>query len=573
VVGVADYLDALSPRDSSRRGFAALGAPLIGTPGIYDSEMWTLDVRWAPPRSSESPPAMSSSALSKSATKAMWSSYVQCVRVAEVGGGWISQPWSVTGAALCTNPAGVRQAPKCPWGMWRMPMCDAQSISLAWQGTRYLWAQQKMRELLSQTPTRDDAAQWVWSAYQLISLLHWSTNVRFGNPQAHTFDYARELERAGCIAPGFGGINTARVDGQMVARSTTPAGLSFANWNRMSEADDNFVRPERGPGVLPPLVPTSRGDFSPWFELASGFRDPATLESSPALPPSVAAVVALQRSLVGSRRGWSRTLALRGADAEAPSPAFAMWMRETWGQEQITVPFPLAARPSFALTFAAASQIVSRTRRALEHYVGVPFLKWQTTILDVYTTEVAPFVLMLPGETRLAWTSAVRDFAGRAAQAQAAEWNSGEVAAYTTTAMTLIASLVNSGAGAILGAMFTLLNYLVRFLGDAGLMASGYSVCPSFPFIRVPDPPCNALGPPVDAVGLPLEVPPGPIMLTPTQVATLRARSRAGLLTPEQRAMLVQPIVLAPGPSTSSGGSAIPILGAAALLALLFSRR
>lgn len=572
-----DYLDAVSPSRTSRRGFGAFSAPPVGTPGLYDSEMWTMDVRWAPSRnyadsSGVAPPQMSMNALRPSSTgKAMWASSVRCIRVAEIGGGWISQPWAVTGAALCTNPAGVRQHPKCPWGVWRLPTCTSESISLAWQGQRYLWAQQKMREMLAAPPSRETAAQWVWSAYQLISLLHWSTNIRFGNPQARMFDYARQLETEGCIAPGFGGINTARADGQQVSRSGG-GGPVLANWNRVAESDDSPVRPERGPGLNPPLVPLSRGDFSPWVEFSAP-------RGATSLPPALSAVLAQQAALAGSRRGWLRTLALLGPDPAAPMPTFVTWMAQTWGQSAVTVamPSPGPGRAAYNDSIPGAAQILESTRRALEHYVQVPYLKWQTTILTTYQLEMQPFTARLPGDVQFAFSQSIADFAGRAQALQAASWNRGEAASYTMAAMSLIASLVSAPAAAVLGIMFQLLDMLVGFLGDQGLLASGYSVCPAFPFIRVPDPPCDALGPPVDAVGLPVippTAPPGPIMLTPQQRATLFELQRRGALSPSQQALIARPLVLvSPTPAPAAKSGLVPLGIGAALLALFFSRR
>ncbi len=578
---LSDYLDALSP-SRSRAGFGAFGAnPVGGAHDSLESAMWTYDTRWAPARGtlgvSSGQPSMPSSAIHPSPSgKAMWESYVKCVRVAEVGGGWLVQPWSTTGAALCTSVFGDRQAPRCRWGVWRMPVCSSESIALAWQGQRYLWAQQKMRELLLQPVTRANAAQWVWSAFQLVSLLHWSTNIRFNNPQERVLNYSRELERAGCLFPGIGNGETdgAPAPGQIVPRlGGFGVPITLADWNRQSAV----VSTARGPGVVPPLVPIARADFSPWFDLGI---DPLRLVKSSASPAVLAVIAQTTARLGSSTNPWAMSRSLVGTDPEAPMPTFITWMEQTWGQA--TVPTQVLNTRGIAqnVPLIGAQGILETTRRVLEHYVRVPFLLWQTTILTVYQTEMQPFVARLPGASQLAFNRSIADFAGRAQAAQAAQWNSGEAGAYTVMAMTLIAGLVSSGAGALLGAMFTLIGYLVTFLGDAGVMATGSSICPAFPFIRVPDPPCDALGPPVDAIGLPMTVPAsGPVMLSRTQVQALRTLQAAGTpLTPSQAALVASSIRILVPPSSGEGSTASSSglllgVGAVALLAMLARKR
>jgi len=572
--GLGDYLDALRPPRERGAFGGSLGAPPIGTPGIYDPEMWRFDGRWAPPRGATAPgmrPRMDPSAeFLRSGPKAYWQPATICVRVAQVGQGFISQPWSVTGAAGCTNVAGVRQGPKCPWGIWRLPTCTPESIAFAWQGPRYLWAQQKMKEMLAQPPTRETAAQWVWDAYALVSLLHWATNVRFGNPQANTFDYAVELERAGCIYPGLDVGSRAQARAQLMPRGAgfqAKLSLMLANWNRIQEAPFSPVEPEalRGDGVRPPLVPLSQGDFAPWWPQSAGYSTgPETV------------------------RDWAVTQGYQGADPAVAAAAFKTFMQESWGQDWRVdhMPAPAPGRAAFDVRVPLAGTYLSETRKMLEHYVNVPFLKWQTTILNVYATEMGPAVARLTGAERLAFNQSVADFAGRAAQVQASRWNQGEVVAYTQGAMILVATLVSAPAGALLGIMFALMNVFVHFLGDAGLLASGSSVCPAFPFLRVPDPPCDALAAPVDAVGLPIDPPPGPITLTRAQVDALQARRRSGVLTPTQQRLverLVEQRLMPtptpappppPPPAPKSGGGGL-VMGAAAvgLLALLLRRR
>ncbi|WP_053230849.1 hypothetical protein [Sandaracinus amylolyticus] len=165
-----------------------------------------------------------------------------------------------------------------------VPCTLANTNELLWQFPRYVWAQAKLRELLSNrpeasypTPARARQwARWCWDVCELISLAVWSTNIR----DAY----------AGKLVPGSSGTRPdvwdstpyldlsdgpklrafrERLAGEKTearygahARSEVRMPTRWRLWNRVVNGH-GWKRESNRVFLQPPEIPRQRSDFSP----------------------------------------------------------------------------------------------------------------------------------------------------------------------------------------------------------------------------------------------------------------------------------------------------------------------
>lgn len=394
-----------------------------------DRSMWTLDAQWLP--------------------TAAFADQTRCVRVADFGGGYRSDPF-VNGS--CRNWAGSDVPPSCAWGVWKVAGCDSQVLLRAlFQLPRYLWAQKKMALLLANKPTLrqfgpvlgDALASWVNDALALVSVLVYSTNIRFDDDGAFNWGergrdtYAAQLVTDGVLLWPAGATPGADLTGVVAPRFYNNLGTrAYAGAKTVRAAAE--VR----------AVPISKADFEPVVRL-------------PAAPSSAhwGSEINALRALPGQALAKLRSLA-----------------------------------KYFPSDFGAA---VDDAERQLRHYVSVPFFRWQKVALDRWLLGLNALIQALPpdGTLRLeelkrnltATTAALASAPESSLRAATAEeaTRAGSGNPYSSLIATVV-NLVSSTAGLVMAVVQPLLDALSRALVEAAGAATGRpALCPSLPYIRV----------------------------------------------------------------------------------------
>lgn len=436
---------------------------------IADSAMWTLDADWT--------------------SRAAWFDARVCATMRLVGDSeptvtpWAELP-TLRGRPVCRNALGADVPPTCRWGFWKLPDCSLTvATKYQFQFQRYLWAQQRMRELLAAVPvqgTTDStvAAAWCWEASSLISVLLWATNCRFSNPNpAGSEDYGQRLVEAGAL------MRAAEVPSGAI-----PILLATHVWNAP-------------PSDLPFTPPQSKDDFAPSFSMS-----PPATQYGPRfyVPSSYAEVATLGGNPYGDPN-VNPTLA-NAADANAlrargDKALLGYWFALTWGARGATVTDarhqvrPLAYRvtsgPSGGVTsgpaapinptYTSAKFIVDDLRAQLEHYVGVGFFDWIKAQNASYVAEVGSLPNSSFKETTLIDLVATGQ---QIATAQALAGSPG--AEYGSLALSLVSSLFTliGGIGTTFAAVLSAYSQALDWFLSHGGGAVGNSVCPAYPFLR-----------------------------------------------------------------------------------------
>lgn len=130
---------------------------------LSDNRMWTLDTRWRP-------------------TATLFNAS-RCIRQTRFDGPLVDEGPYRPGA--CGHYVdGSRIGPTCNWALWLIPCAGSEAPEYAFQATRFLWAQTKLRQLLDNKPARlspdyaDAWTEWAWSVAQLLSVARWASNIR-----------------------------------------------------------------------------------------------------------------------------------------------------------------------------------------------------------------------------------------------------------------------------------------------------------------------------------------------------------------------------------------------------------
>lgn len=466
-----------------------------------DGPMWTLDAQWL--------------------SIAQWASMKACIAQHNMDGPYDSQPWDAPGivaAGGCKNWLSVSQPPSCDWGFWRLSQCSLDVASrYSFQFSRYLWAQTRMREHLARRPvpgganytTAAVAADWAWEAAQLISVLLWSTNVRFDS--------------------GYGAVR--QVDEDLVA-----AGLLLERTRRVWDPRRGWTGHERGApqfrqhyeGALPqlpppdsgawqslgrvwelvptvfnylgndPVAPVDRNGFSPAFEplwtnplLRFGPSDSAEMVTQPLA--AMADVRGADDRTVFRR--WFALNWLGGAPAWVRTPQTVYEAKRTHQH-----PTPDWTRSARTLWTTSPQWIVNDLAEQLAHYSDPThtYFDWMQTALRTYDINTPVPNTTVAGQDFIGSKHDLLEMATRAATdahalaiapgARGGDSATGAMIVQTGIALvTTIASMVLP----VVGLFFTAFNYLTAFATNliTASIPEGPKPCPSFPFIRVMSPP------------------------------------------------------------------------------------
>lgn len=502
-----DYLNALAVRPE--RGFGGLGTTpftpaLIGpiripslppaliqsVVGIYsqpdraavDAQMWQLDSRWL--------------------GSASWADMRLCVvGRGDVSGGTVASPYR--GAGTCRTPTGAEAQPTCLWGFWRIDRCDLDTAgTLAFQYPRYLWAQSRMRDLLANKPVpgrvNDDvAAAWAWNAAQLISVLLWSTNVRWDNPNSTVSgSYV-----AGMLAP-------ARADFGVPYDGPALSGTPYYYGRTML-----FPRVLNSPGYTR-VAPTRQIDFNPG-------NGPLPFMYRPADQPRSAQPDVVYRGfqyngvdyrsdlplgLTPEQTQQIKTLAYSYASASGDADALRWastkafndyWFRITWS-------WPMAWRSIPGLTYHGQPVVIGSARVTIEDLARqlawysnptLTYVAWMQQAMRAYSLDTA-FLGGNPSpaaqdfvRAREALTSSVNNAASTLEATVRAGTTGTDATASMVTSLT--AALVQqvftlvAQSVPVLGALLTFLQQLQQYIVGWAGGAIGNVPCPAFPFLRV----------------------------------------------------------------------------------------
>lgn len=482
-----------------------------------DAAMWTLDQRWLP-----------------SATFANMSI---CSRRTDISVPRTTQTWDdpYVVANGCRDLTGKPIAFTCTWGFWRLPTCDeATATTQAFQFSRYLWAQARMRELLENRPvpgvtSAATASAWTWLAAQYISVLLWATNIRWDNPQpTHALQYGADLQChpdsaavGGCGEPllktGVG--RPAR--GAPVSRS--PGSVVVASYQQLRSSEYGRITTSFGkpidfdgadlgtPQVLTvnwPLqvrsfnvvgtdtfVPQTQEDFSPSF--SPEWR--AAIWDARGNPVSAGAPI------------FNNTTAIKAT----PNPDRAMldsWFVVTWPQGKDWFAGSAAPQGLFRVTdlvntlryrlvVSTAKRIVDDMAAMLEHYSRpeLDYISWMHQAVQTFGVESATAAAQTdPASVNFARArsdlisgmGAIGIAARRASDAAAHSPGTDTINTVVTIAASVV-SLVLSLIGPIGTLINAVLQYGSLYVGQLVdiLNDPGGGPCPAFPFIRVLSPP------------------------------------------------------------------------------------
>jgi len=477
--------------------------------------MWTLDRQWL--------------------GAGTWTSMKACVRQKYFGGGIIATPWNELGSDGCRNVTSTVQ-PTCLWGFWRIDRCDlTTAASLMFQLQRYLWAQSRMRDLLASKPTAatpwQTAADWTWSAAQLISVLQWSTNVRFDNPNRATpyGDYKTDLVNAGLLPPPPSGANLGFAydnptptgyPAYYIPYQVTPRVLNAFGDTRVVPLSQNDFSPGNGPlGFIDRAAPpqehpmfaavTSGGPAPYYSQVPIGMTDQQADEIRAMAFANYTAAGGTADSL-----RWASTKAFND-----------WWFRATWSWDTIWRPLggyytrtvhipsgPDGGAATYGWSSSPVTLVLGGARMAVETMASQlrfytdragatnNYLAWMQTAMTTYSVDTAGVPSTTPeGANFNASKARLLQSIGAASsqyaqQSLAAGSAGGDAATYTALSVSLFQTVFSLVAQSvpIIGTLYAVLQQAVSALVAAIGGAVGNTPCPAFPFIRVMSPSSGA---------------------------------------------------------------------------------
>ncbi len=518
---LADYLDAVDGRRG--RELATIPTPAVFAPlrftqitsallpiftaqtpaerATIDAQMWVLDSRWL--------------------GSAQFSSMKTCARVVEVGQPPRVQSWYDPSATPCRNWSGALVQPTCDWGFWRIDRCDLETAgTLAFQYSRYLWAQSRMRDLLVNKPRQgvtsaQDAADWLWLASQYISVLLWATNCRFDNPNMGSSlgNYEGAFGGAGLFytppALAYDGPATGREIISLVYGGSPVRILNRINNTRLAPTRQSdfaagagplaFMDRNAAPIVHPRYAFATSGGPSPY---SSQVPIGVTNEQAEDIRRAAYAIATASGDSDAAR--WASTKAFND-----------FWFRATWSWDvkwrpladvytqtvrQVADPGSPTGHAEYGwssstktIMLGGASVLVDQMAAMLTHYSAPTLLytKWMQQAVLTFANDTSGFGPTSPAAMNFinARNSLLQNIGSAVSQEQSLVVNSAG-AGYANLAISLVTTILSliGGIGTILSTvlqgLFTLANQLLA----AGIAATGNTPCTAFPFIRVMSP-------------------------------------------------------------------------------------
>ncbi len=476
----------------------ATAAAAVTSAAALDSQMWSLDAQWR--------------------LNAQWGDMRSCVRIVNVDGTVGTSSW-VDGT--CKNLVGNDVAATCNWGLWRLGKCDiATATTLSFQFPRYLWAQSRMRDMLANTPrpgvtSAQDTADWCWNAAQLVSVLLWSTNVRFDTESGQ---FASDM--AAAIDP-----TAVRLDGKNI-RPSLPGGTGLLPTD-ISRLDQTGLGESRmqgggiqaaappdydGAALVPgraivavrwPLnvrvwnyvgnvgvtahgaYPATRAYFDPAFApvwTTNLVDDGGSHLDLPFTFSDVQAVQAQQRAVAPDISLQRRI-------------AFNKFILYTWGDGRlwraygapVYLGFDTALGTPLQVVYGTAQTVVNDYVRLLQFYSDPSrdYITWIHNAIQMWNLRT-PVQLTSPAAADFvnAKTALMQSAAQAKAQYDTAAHSTtgATVSSIVFTAVSSILSMIG-GIGAVLAYALQILQQLEGFLANA--MSTTIPPCAAFPFIRV----------------------------------------------------------------------------------------
>lgn len=579
-----DYLDAFDARPRSVRvgrerltkgqlgalpsAVLSVRAPIVARPGIFslalepaespgqrafiDAQMWGLDNEYA---SAANFVSMKSCVRYTKVDPATYVAYAAGIPIDASGGAPVSESWfsrNVQEHGCRGGSFNQPVAPTCLWGFWKLNRCDTDTATkYVFQFPRYLWAQRRMREMLARKPVQgvtsaQEAADWAWEACQYVSVLLWSTNIRFDNPNGKggTYPGGTGLRFDMPPPPPYDGPPTANPPRAIPLSSDTPANRLFGatpTWTTITPFilnDGNF-----GSVNAPELsvLPRTKQDFSPvggpadimalgrpYFALASaGGPVPftATLAPSPMQVPFGVTAEQAREVMNAAIALGGQLRVVNGTPTWLPRWTIAKawndwWFRATWNWDTLWKPVADGhylqrggdhGQWSPKVTFVApgAKVTIDSLAAMLEHYSRreLFFTDWLQQAVLTYAEETSgeEYSGGPAGdfrEARLALMNSVAEAHRRQNDLQ----NAAGIPAYATgTArdVLMVSQMVQSlilmiasyipVVGQVVTAAFSTMQQVLNNLLRHGWAAVGNTPCPALPFMRVmmPDRPCD----------------------------------------------------------------------------------
>lgn len=454
-----------------------------------DAAMWSLDAKWLP--------------------KAEFVSMRSCVRTTSTVSAVVTVTPYVTGA--CKNAFGADVQPTCNWGFWRIDECSIDAAtSWSFQYARYLWAQARMRELLANKPTRATspgvAAEWGWTAMQLISAMLWSTNVRFDNPNSVALssfltDRFHPPATRPSLPSGYYFFDPAATDIRL---------LNNLGYSAIAPTNKNEFSPGQGPlafmysrredipaGSAAAATPTLYSTY------VMSWDRPYTAWN---VPPGIAneEIQQVKNQAYGYFTSFGAS-ALRWASTKA---MWFWWFNRSWNwaKDYELVPdfkgnVGTRSRPDwkpFAMTSARLN--IEALAKQMEFWTGPSaptYIDWLQQAMQSYTVETSGIGPSSPAaidfiRARTDMNTALATASGQAAMlSRTAGSSGGDAATITSIAVSLfqtVISLIGQSAP-LIGQLYGALTQVVQQTLLAGGSAVGNTPCPAFPFIRIMAPP------------------------------------------------------------------------------------
>ena len=450
-----------------------------------DQQMWTIDQQWSPPH-----------------TGATFRDMRTCVRVSEVGGGVETRAWrTLPDDQACRNVDGRVFSPNCRWGYWELLPCNMQTATqFMFQYTRYLWAQGRLREMLVTKPVRgvtspQAAADWVWLANQYISVMLWSTNVRFDPANDYSGSYYEdEYVRAGLyLAPETQPFLN------VIYGDVTPRLLNVLDGDPLSQRNVPVSQEWFSPGNpqhLMWMVPETTTDNSRIYRLPDG----STYNSSTPIGLTNEQRRDIQRAATAIQTASGTIESYRWAEARAfLNWSFAATWNENWPspwRQVTTVSLPQRGgrwtNPQ-PLMAGGAQVVLDKTVRLVTHYADphILFTDWMHAAITAYDVQLA--ALPLPTNVRVDWTRA-RDQMNTQLTS-AASFERGAIGMSTGGAVSSsLWSLVSlfGGVAAIAATIMQAVQQIAFALFAAfGVTVNERHPCPAMPFLRITTGDCD----------------------------------------------------------------------------------
>jgi len=465
---------------------------------VIDQKMWTLDNAWRPPNPG--------------------TTFIDarlCVRQPEVGSGITSTPWkNLPDVNACRNVDGRVFGSNCNWGYWQLTPCSLDTAALyMFQYSRYLWAQGRLRELLANPPRQgatdpQAAADWVWLASQYISVIWWSTNVRFDGYGDGA--YWNEYMSRGLVTDPNAGI--AFPDGHTVIYgAVTPRCL-----NVVDAGGRDFVR-----AVFD--VPTMQDEFSPgdYATMSEATIDQQNAIRRNHLPMPVGIQVGAGEivpwnsttplGLTDEQRGQIRSEAYALYQASgytsslrwAESRAYLNWsFRATWNWQD-----PWRQIPNVTVYYQGRHGWVKRgplwaggAKVVLDNITALAtqyarkdllYTDWMQTAVTAYNVQYT--ALPLTTEARIAWARTQDQMANAISQSATAERDVlNQNMGFTVLSMASSLLTLFGGYVAYMGYLMQGLAVVTQQIFSAfGILVNERHPCPALPFLRVTTGDCN----------------------------------------------------------------------------------